>query len=108
MLIPMQDHMGDVEELKLSMGYGVPKSYPLALNGMGEVRIGVTAPSAKTAYVFPWQSMTRGARVGPSSSSSSDDQDIGDEGKYTTYAVIGGAVVVAGILAMAVRKSRKK
>lgn len=186
MLIDMHEHMPTMEDAKLAMGYGIPKTYPLGINGFGDFGIspqdceamlndpkvtskqyiaagcsegGSITPNAKfnsfsnDAAPGSW-SMTPASNVNPqtnryivSASAVLKNQPNGSsipvgangaqkyvdmaqgffaslapffqkaqkqktvvqrDPDYTTYAVIGGAVVVACVLAVAVGKSGRR
>ncbi len=160
-LYQLADHVDGLQELKAFVGYGVPKQYPLALNGMGDLGCGdqpCEACSRKnvsgfgdmpfalslplvafTPPVYQKAAEISPKGVGPITSTapsagggSNIDAFVGGAQKiaaafapffqkapkqitvvekkqdYTTYAVIGGAVIVASVLAIAVGKSRRR
>lgn len=146
--VAMNDYVDGIEDLKVAMGYGLPDSYPLGLNGLGgpaecekllndpdiSSRAYKAAGCTDVSYTETGQSINQySTALGPSVKSRKDRtakindvfssfasvlvpflQNTGQpkqniiyqkQPDYTTYAVIGGAVIVASVLAIAVGKS---
>ncbi len=113
-LVAMNEYVDRMEDLKASMGYGLPKQYPLALNGLGEEKIenpfrsfklpavGQRKPNTSSVDLF------RYSKPSDSTTNSEGNFIIQKEPDYTTYAVIGGAVIVASVLAIAVGRSGRR
>lgn len=149
-LTPMNDYVDGMDHLRVAMGYGLPKQYPLGMNGFGAddplaASLGPFAFDSNTAFSPPSQiprpsnqinistpfnatahppdatpfgqkvntvtdAITKiAAAFGPAFKKAPKQKVvIQKDPDYTTYAIIGGAVIVASVLAIAVGKSGRR